>query len=99
MKGHNGGLISGTIPAFEWRNWEKLRKTLVRIASQWAKIWTKNLLNTKLECQALGCNVQFQEMKRIIVRMSEPKPRILKFQNHWSVAKDTNILYKICIPY
>jgi hypothetical protein len=35
------------VPAFGWRYWGKPRKPSVRIASVQAKIWTRDLLNTK----------------------------------------------------
>jgi hypothetical protein len=40
----------GAVLEFAWRDWGKPWKALVRIASVLTEIWTKNFLNTSLEC-------------------------------------------------
>jgi hypothetical protein len=50
IEGSGHGLIYGTSPAFAWRDWEKKQKSSVRIAGLWAKIWNRDLLNTKQGC-------------------------------------------------
>jgi hypothetical protein len=47
------GLIEGTILAFAWRDWVKLRKPSVRITGLRAGIWIGDLPSTKQECQPL----------------------------------------------
>jgi hypothetical protein len=50
MEGSGHGMLLGTIPAFSWRVWGKLRKTSVRKAGLRAEIQNRDLPNTKQEC-------------------------------------------------
>jgi hypothetical protein len=44
-------LIFGYITAFAWSDWRKPRKPSIVIDGLWAEIWTRDLPNTKQECQ------------------------------------------------
>jgi hypothetical protein len=62
MKWCGRDLIWGSTPALAWGDWGKPRKNSVRIAGLWAEIWTRELPNTKQECQPI-------DRKRILNRM------------------------------
>jgi hypothetical protein len=50
-------LIWGDIPAFDWSDWQKPRKTSTT-AGPWAEIWVQDLRNMKQEWKSLGWNVE-----------------------------------------
>jgi hypothetical protein len=60
VEGSSRGLIWGTMPAFSWRDWWK---SLVKIASVRAEIWTHGLMNTKQECQILDHDGRYSLLK------------------------------------
>lgn len=50
MEGSGSGQMSGTIQSFSLSYWVKPQNTSAIIADLWAKIWTWELPNMKLEC-------------------------------------------------
>jgi hypothetical protein len=55
-EGSGRGLIEDIL-AFTWRNWGKLRKVSVEMASPRTEIWTRDLPNVKQKC--LSAAVKF----------------------------------------
>jgi hypothetical protein len=58
MEGSGRGLIQGTVPVFVSSNWVQPRNPSVRTA----EIWTRNLPNTKKECEPLDHEVRLHGM-------------------------------------
>jgi hypothetical protein len=47
VEGRSSGLIYGIISTFDWRDWEKPRKTSVMVAVLRDEIWNWDLPSTK----------------------------------------------------